>query len=401
MLEQFITSVQAKTPQEIEQNAAELVGLLADMDITDDIRKKMVLDASKIAHITDSVTTRTAFLRSYYRIHKNGVKSDGRAGSAVIEITRHCPKHCPNCYLHASDNRMISDDALDAILKYIRHHCKHIFLTGGEPLTDKRVFRLAADNPDIVFFVFSNGMLIDLSMAQTIAGLGNLITILGIDGDCAAMHDGILKGANSFDEVNRAIDNLNAAKAAWGYLSVVTRLNATTVLSPEFVLSMRRRGAIMARYLEFMPTGKKADLRLFPSAQDYWQMEKRKREIIERNEIYLQDTSQNKCRGLLFFSADGSIKNCPFFHYAKHNVAGGHIREKVADTIRDWCLSDHIGECPLYSAPIRFRQHLSSCGWKPTVNFEEEYLTNPETAETIAGIYQSFLNLKSREHHDS
>ena len=69
----------------------------------------------------------------------------------------------------------MSNVVLKKILRYARKHVKHIFLTGGEPTLDPRGFELAEQNPDIIFFIFTNGSTMTTEYAKRLAGLGNLI----------------------------------------------------------------------------------------------------------------------------------------------------------------------------------------------------------------------------------
>ena len=194
----------------------------------------------------------------------------------------------------------------------------------------------------------------------------------------------------------RSIRHLNREKISWGFISVVTKRNAGRVLRADFVKSMKQKGAMLARYLEFMPVGPKAMLKLLPSADEYCLMEKRKKEIIDNNEIYMQDTSQRKCSGLLFFDVEGNIKNCPFFHYAKHTVSEDNLKDTIRNTVKDWSSAEYNGECPLYSDPRNFRDHLQNLGWHSTVSYDEEYLTDITIAKKISDTYRDFLKLRER-----
>ena len=72
---------------------------------------------------------------------------------------------------------------------------------------------------------------------------------------------------------------------------------AIDVLSKDFVKDKKEKGAIMARYLEYLPVGPKALKDLILTGKNYYYMEKRRKEIIRDNEIYRQSTVQEKCTG--------------------------------------------------------------------------------------------------------
>jgi len=158
---------------------------------------------------------------------------------------------------------------------------------------------------------------------------------------------------------------------------------------------MRSKGAILGRYLEYIPVGQCAETRLVPTAKTYYLMEKRKRQIIQNSEIYMQETLQNKCLGLIFFDVDANIKCCPFFHYAKHNLAQGNIERLIKDSTQDWAQAKYKGECPVYSNQQELKAHLLKRQWQPTISFNQANSITPQLAKVMADNYHSFLKIKT------
>jgi hypothetical protein len=109
----------------------------------------------------------------------------------------------------------------------------------------------------------------------------------------------------------------------------------------------------------------------------------------------MQDTAQAKCTGLLFFDVNGNIKACPFFHFARHNVADGPLPDLVTRTRRDWCSVEHAGECPVYADPRHLAARLESLGWRHLAPGDEEYLCDPRVAQVMMDSYAEFLRLKA------
>ena len=364
------------------------------MTINSKAKKIIQEHIAKINGLISNSRVRDSFFRAYQRIYTNRIDKDGRNGSVVVEITRRCNKKCWHCYAVAGHNQQMSTKNLNKIIELVKKSYKHVFITGGEPSLDKRVFTAAIKNPNIIFFMFTNASLIDIKYAEKLAKIGNLLPILSIDGSSAAMHES-LKGKGSFRDVTRAIDALNKAGMPWGYLSIVTNMNAYDVLSQKFVNLMREKGAFLARYLEFIPVGPNPEVRLVPSGKVYHFMEKRKREIINNGQIYLQDTHQRKCQGLLFFDVNGNIKNCPFFHYAKHNLNENDTLDRlIKSTQKDWSGAKYSGECPIYSSPVSFRKYLEGLNWKRTVQFQDKYLLDEKVAKVISANYKKYLKIK-------
>ncbi|MFH0918550.1 MAG: radical SAM protein [Candidatus Omnitrophota bacterium] len=377
-------------PLELAQHKRDLNKLAADQAAQQKFLAQMVKIMAMILH----PRIRAGFFRAYLRICAHKINKDGRHGSVVIEITKRCNQQCPYCYSRSQRSKSMPGKMINQIIKLVRKHYKHIFITGGEPTLDKRVLAIARDNPDIMFFMFTNGGSLDQAYAKQLSAVGNLIPILSVDGSSQKQHD-YFKGKGSWRQVMRAIKVLNAARTPWGYLSMVTDINAHQVLSKKFVKAMKQKGAILARYLEFIPVGPAALPRLVPSAETYYLMEKRKQQIISQGEIYMQDTAQKKCLGLVFFDVDGNIKCCPFFHYFKHNIGQGNIEELVKDSTADWCRAKYSGECPVYSDPEGLKEHLLKQRWRPTISFNQENSITVQLAKVMSDNYRLFLKIKA------
>lgn len=349
----------------------------------------------KVVKITNNPKTRESLIRSYFRTHQEDIQKDGRNSSITIEITKKCNKNCDYCYSTShGESQKIDDCVLNSIIDFAKKEYKHIFITGGEPTLDERVFTIAENNPDIMFFMFTNGSTITMEYAKRLSRYGNIIPMLSVDGSRKSLHNS-LKGIGSYDEITNAIDNLNRNNVSWGYISMVTEKNARDVLNQNFIKNMRKKGAFIARYLEYLPVGSQARRDLILSNETYYLLEKRKKEIITSGDIYIQETSQNKCTGLLSFDVYGNIKNCPFFHYAKYNVVNGNLKDSIKKTMRDWISYNYAGECPLYSDPIGLKNHLEKLGWKHIFRDKEEYLNNQEVAQKMMKNYKRFLEIKA------
>ncbi len=349
-----------------------------------------------ISELIVNPLTRQSFSRAYSRINAHKINKDGRHGSVIMEITKRCNRRCRHCYSHSRPAIKMADKTIKEIIKLVRARYKHIFITGGEPALDARVLAIARSNPDIMFFMFTNGSPIDLSYARRLSKIGNLIPLLSIDGNSSGQHD-YFKGKGSWLALQRAIKALNAFSVPWGFLSMVTNKNARQVLSKRFIQTLKDKGAIMGRYLEFIPVGIHTDLSLIPSAKNYYLMECRKNEIIKNYEIYMQETAQKKCLGMAFFDVNGNIKCCPFFHYAKHNVAEGNLEKLLKDSTLDWCSYRYAGECPLYSDQEGFRDHLLSRGWKPTISLNPQNSIASASAKKMSDNYRLFLKMKTEK----
>ena len=394
-IEKIIDQIKTISIEELKKHESQLLNNLKNEDIPEKNLNRLLSRIYTVFKITKNPKTRESFIRSYFRIFQQGIHKDGRNGSITIEITKKCNKNCKHCYSYSRGQKIsMKNEMLNLIVNFARKKYKHIFLTGGEPTLDNRVFTLAKNYPDMMFFMFTNSSLITDEYAKKLSNFGNLVPLLSIDGSNEQILD-CFKGKNSYKKIMKAIEHLNKNNVSWGFISMVTEKNAKDVLNPKFIRKMKRKGAFIARFLEYIPAGPKARKDLILSGETYYLLEKRKKEIIESGEIYIQDTSQKKCTGLLSFDVFGNIKNCVFFHYSKYNVNDGNIDKLTKDTIKDWVSCNCEGECPIYSNPISFKNYLEECGWKHVLACKEEYLNNLEVANQMKDNYRRFLEIKN------
>ncbi len=395
-LDNLFSIILHRSAQDITKNQKSITEELQRLGIPQKVRKDLLQKIIKITKISNNQKVRESYLRSYFRIFQQGITTDGRDGSVIIEITKRCPKNCLHCYSkHTGQQQEMTNETLERIIQYARKNAKHVFLTGGEPTLDPRVFMLAKKNPDMMFFLFTNGSTMTEEYVKRVFSLGNLIPLIGIDGASPTSHDH-LRGEGSYQEVVHAIEMLHRHNTPWGYISLVTEQNAREVLSEHFITEKTKKGAFIARYLEYLPVGPNPLRELILSGETYYYLEKRKQEIIESGIIYMQETKQKKCNGLLFFDVDGNMKNCFCFHYSKYNVADGDIKKSIEKMRNEWTTYNWVGECPLYADSIGFKNHLEKLGWKSISSAKETYLTYLPLARQLTRNYRRFLKIKTQ-----
>ncbi|UCF13501.1 MAG: radical SAM protein [Thermoplasmatales archaeon] len=396
-LDRLIKIITTNTYKDLQSSPKILLTGVKQLKIPPKKQKDLIKKIIKITKITNNPKLRESYLRSYLRIIQEGIHIDGRGGSIVIEVTKKCTKHCIHCYSKfTGQQKYMSDNILNSIISVARKKFKHVFLTGGEPTLDYRIFTLAENNSDIIFFMLTNGSTITEKYAKKLSLFGNLIPLLSIDGNSPSTHDH-LRGEGSYREVMDTIEHLNANGIPWGYISLVTATNIDEVLSKEFLKDKIKKGAFLARYLEYIPVGPTPNMDLILSGKAYYLLEKRKNEIINSNMIYMQETTQPKCNGLLYFDVDGNIKNCFCFHYAKFNVIKGNIDVSIKKTRKEWLSYNWTGECPIYADPRGFKNNLEKLGWQNLATTDEPYLNDPEISQQLAHNYHEFLRIKAKQ----
>lgn len=143
--------------------------------------------------------------------------------SCQFEVTWKCNEACVHCYQRV-DRKLVypksvvaaADDLraelkTDEILRILgelrQEGCFFLTLTGGDPLVRRDFKQIAQCAHDLGFVlsIMTNGLRIDRSMADFLAGLNIHRVEISIYGACAETHDAVTQVRGSFDKTLQAI----------------------------------------------------------------------------------------------------------------------------------------------------------------------------------------------------
>jgi MoaA/NifB/PqqE/SkfB family radical SAM enzyme len=128
-----------------------------------------------------------------------------------------------------------------------------IVILGGEPLLRwEEILALARQFPNILFPLFTNGLLIDEKMAVELAGCSNIVPFISFEG--FRDETDRRRGKGVYDRLLGVCAILDARKPFFGCSVTVTRENAGTVLGEPFIRTMIGTGARAIAYIQYVPT---------------------------------------------------------------------------------------------------------------------------------------------------
>lgn len=104
----------------------------------------------------------------------------------IFSITNHCNLHCQGCYhqaLRDVSKPELNEQELNRIVSEARDlGISFIVLAGGEPLMRENILKIIHDYPDVLFLMFTNGLLIDDDKATQFKNLRNLVPLISLEG---------------------------------------------------------------------------------------------------------------------------------------------------------------------------------------------------------------------------
>ncbi len=271
----------------------------------------------------------------------------------TISPTYWCNLSCSDCYSNSlkENSGVLSHDITDRIIKEASEKWAVPFftLTGGEPLL--YAIESAKRHKDALFQVYTNGTLINREVADNLSDLGNIFPLISIEGFKDETNG--IRGEGAYDRTMKAMELLTKTKVLWGISFTLTSQNANVYDTDDFLSMVIGKGALLGRFLTYMPVGRNADFRKVPSTEQ----RKRQGDALRKfnRDFYTIDYLNNPdlvegcaAAGLRYVHVDpsGAVHPCVFIPVpAQFNLVGAY--EGAYENLQINCLEDILVKDPL------------------------------------------------------
>lgn len=283
----------------------------------------------------------------------------------IASITRRCNLHCAGCYSRAFTStpepelrfeewRRILAEASDLGTSIA-------MIAGGEPFARPDLLQLTRDFPEMVFPVFTNGLLIDEAVIGELRRQRHVIPILSLEGRAVDTDD--RRGRGVHDRVIGTAALLKRKGLFFGTSVTLTRLNFESAVSPETVDDLRRAGSRLVVYVEYTPIeAGTEDLTL--TAEQKARVSRLSGELSGRRRPLViafpgDETQYGGClaagRGFLHISPEGRLEACPFAPFSDTGLRRVSLREALASPLlrilreNHALLTEDSGGCALWN----------------------------------------------------
>jgi MoaA/NifB/PqqE/SkfB family radical SAM enzyme len=175
----------------------------------------------------------------------------------IASITTQCNLACAGCYMKyrgtsGQPGEMSHETLASLAWQAAELGVSVIVIAGGEPLVRKdEIFRLAGAYPEILFPVFTNGLLIDAGVADALAGCRNIVPVISFEG-FRPETDG-RRGTGVYDRLLPVCACLCDRKIFFGCSLTATRENFDCITDEEFIRRMIGAGARVFTFVEYVP----------------------------------------------------------------------------------------------------------------------------------------------------
>lgn len=184
----------------------------------------------------------------------------------MFSPTNWCNLNCIKCYPESSkeESKILQYSTIDQAIQEGKEKwaMPYFSISGGEPID--HAIDIAERHPQELFQVYTNGTLITNEKAEKIAQLGNLFPLISTEG--TKEETDRIRGRGVYDKITSAMDTLTEHSVVWGVSFTLTSRNAD-VYETNFLYDIIDRGAMLGRFLTYMPTGRNSDFSKVPSKE--------------------------------------------------------------------------------------------------------------------------------------
>jgi MoaA/NifB/PqqE/SkfB family radical SAM enzyme len=282
----------------------------------------------------------------------------------IISITSRCNLACTGCYMHGRNERFAAEMSPELLASVARQAAEIgvsiIVIAGGEPLVrHEEIFRMAKAHPRILFPLFTNGLLIDETLAAAIAGCRNIVPVISFEG--FREDTDIRRGSGVYDRLLAACARLKSRNIFFGCSVTATRENFNQVTGEAFVRQMIDTGARAFTFVEYVP--------MAPGTENLVLTHAQKKTLQAVLSVFNQkypalfigfpgdEDTYGGClaagRGFVHISPSGDLEPCPAAPLSDTNLAAVPLKEalqsRLLGRIRDehTLLSETSGGCAL------------------------------------------------------
>lgn len=178
-------------------------------------------------------------------------------GNITLELTYRCHRRCAFCYVAGSSSvrELPGHEIARLACEAVRATgCRHVQLSGGEPLLRRDILSIIARvrEAGARVSIITDGAHLDPPLARSLVELGVSMVQPTLLAGSAGLHDA-LRGDGSFRDATRAIATAAAAGLAVSVCMVVTKRNSHEAAQvAELAFSLGARGLALSR---FCPVG--------------------------------------------------------------------------------------------------------------------------------------------------
>jgi MoaA/NifB/PqqE/SkfB family radical SAM enzyme len=270
----------------------------------------------------------------------------------ITSITSRCNLACAGCYMHGRGEKPSAEMSPEVLAGVVQQATELgvsiVVIAGGEPLVrQEEIFTLAKTHLRILFPVFTNGLLIDESMASAIGACRNIVPVISFEG--FREETDTRRGSGVYDRLLKTCARLRNRNIFFGCSVTITRKNFEQVTGEAFIRQMIETGARVFTFVEFVP--------MAPGTENLVLTHEQKKILQAVLSVFNQkfpalfigfpgdEETYGGClaagRGFVHVSPSGDLEPCPAAPFSDANLATVPLREALRSRLLRQIREDH------------------------------------------------------------
>ena len=283
----------------------------------------------------------------------------------IFSITNECNLNCKGCYNKAlrvrSKKELDTAQIIDILRQAKKLGISFIVVAGGEPFVRKDFLEIVKTFPELIFLVFTNGLLIEGHLLEEIKKNRNIVPVISIEG--RSKQTDLRRGEGVFRLLKTVIDKLNKESVFFGTSLTMTGQNFELVTDLDFVTDLTEKGCKVFFYVEYTP--------IVEGTEDWILTNEQRKKVPDIMEDYRKRFSAlfaglpaeedlfggclSAGRGFIHLNAEGDLEPCPFVPFSDVNLRDMTLKDalksRLLEEIRknQFMLDESEGGCSLWA----------------------------------------------------
>jgi MoaA/NifB/PqqE/SkfB family radical SAM enzyme len=283
----------------------------------------------------------------------------------IVSITQKCNLQCKGCYskvLHTSHANELNEVKFRQLLmEALQLGISTVFIAGGEPFIKKNLIETAFGFPEILFPIFTNGLMIDDNTISELIKHKNIIPIISLEGNQVQTDD--RRGNGIFEKTENLMLNLNENNLLWGVSITLTSQDYSTVINDNYIKNIIAKGCSFVFFIEYVPVDEQSEYLVLTTLQRENLLSKINLFKKNLNAVFFafpgDEEKTGGClaagRGFIHVNAQGSVEPCPFAPFSDLQITNVSLKDalqsKTMRIIREnhQLLTETKGGCALWA----------------------------------------------------
>ncbi len=248
----------------------------------------------------------------------------------IFSITHQCNLNCKGCYekaIRPPSKKELTDQQLRKIIDEAHElGISFIVVAGGEPFMRPAFFDITKEYPDMIFVIFTNGLLINDHILESIAQQKNIAPLISLEG-CEEETDD-RRGKGIYTRLQHTMEKIQGKHVFFGTSLTLTAQNFDTILNESFIQHLVDTGCKFFLFIEYNP--------IKPGTEQWMVTGDQRKKLMETLKGFRErwpalfiavpgdEDEIGGClaagRGFIHISAEGDVEPCPFAPYSDMNL---------------------------------------------------------------------------------